>query len=703
MRQEAYRGWLSALTQLILIAIACVAGYYLSREVDIIPKAILHLPAVHVSQADMWSLTRIFVATYALQIGLTLLLYRTGSFSNLKRFANEYLFYLFAYTSASLYSFLATTINYDPQLIAAIGLLSTLLYVMAMLVAMIKRGEAAFFPALAQVIGALLKRIASIPGVIAILYFLVPLAMGKAFTSDRDIANRITQIRIWFNPVETSEWGLKNLFPGTVFAQPVLVRQAPGDAQGLYVLERNGVVYRVDFPSGDNKQLALDISDQLGEVEVENGAVGLAFHPQFNQQKGKDYAYLYYTDTRPEEGQVNRLSRFDFSLTDPAQRKASEQVLLALPRTKDGFHNGGSVEFGPDGYLYIGLGEGVHPKRIKTSDVVLRSGILRLDVDMDTSRSIDPEPFEHGELNHYLVPKDNPFVGRDDIRNEYWALGLRNPFRFTFDPKNGDLWLGDVGSTIWEEVNLIEKGKHYQFPFIEGYEKSGNNAWEDLGLPEVGPVYTYQHSAYDRAVIGGMVYRGDNYPSLKGKYVFADNYSAKLFVMPADQPKVEEVKLIARANQYAQRGVSSVVQLDSGEILVTTLGAASEPSGEVLLLVKAEDADVFEEEPQDTTPKDYDEDTTAALYAVNCARCHGATGDGQGPDSGMLGVEMPDFTSPMFHFKRSAEDLHAVIEKGGVQMNMSPMMPPWGGFLKPQEIEHLVIYLQSLPDKHHHH
>lgn len=696
---------LAIVTQLVLICVSVVAAFNLTRQYDIIPKAVLRLPDVYVSQSDLWNIVSIFAVTYLIQILLSFLLLKSHAFSGIKRFSNEYLCYLFAYTTASMYLFLATTINYDPQLVAGIGLVSTLLYILAFVLASVFSGNG-FFSSLGGTLKGLFSRMFSFAGALAIVYFLVPLAMGKAFTADRDVANVITQIRIWFNPVDTGEWGFKNKFPGVTFEQPVLVTQAQGDNDSVYVLERVGRVYKVSLQANAKPELVLDIQNNLGVVEVENGAIGLAFHPQFNDANSpKPYAYLYYTDTRPEDSQLNKLSRFDMSLASLDERKGSEQTILEMVRTSDGFHNGGSVEFGPDGFLYIGLGEGVHPPEAKQSSEVLRAGVLRIDIDMDTQKSAPPSmPFNYGKAQNYLVPKDNPFVGNPQIMDEFWAMGFRNPFRFNFDKQTGNLWLGDVGSTIWEEVNLVEKGKHYQFPVLEGRNKTGVKGWEDLNLPEQGPVYTYEHNAYDRAVIGGIVDRSDRYDSLTGKYVFADNYSAKLFVMPIDAPQVEEVEIIARANQYAQRGISSVSQISTGEILVTTLGAASEPSGEVLLLVKADQADVYEVAEETTSvPADYDDEATAAMFAVNCARCHGIKGDGKGPDSALLGVPIPDMTSPLFHHSRSADDIRAVIEKGGAQLGMSPMMPPWGGFIKPQEIDHLVIYIQSLPDKHHSH
>jgi glucose/arabinose dehydrogenase/mono/diheme cytochrome c family protein len=688
--------------QLVLVVGSCIAAYHLTRHFNIIPKSILHLPEVYVSQSDLWNIVTIFVITFLIQIVSVVWYFGNGAFTNTARFSNEYVCYLFSYTTASLYLFLATTINYDPQLIAGFGLISTFAYLIAYAVSQTFASKN-LFVALWECIKGLLSRMVSISGALAIGYFLVPLALGKAFTSDRDVANVITQVRIFFNPVETSIWGFKNKFPGVVFEQPVLVKQAPNEDNFLYVVERAGRLYKINQAKGSKPELVLDIRDSLGEVEVENGAVGLAFHPKFGAPvAGNHFIYLYYTDTRPNNSQLNKLSRFDIGLADMDAVMASEMTILELERTADGFHNGGGLEFGPDGYLYIGLGEGVHPKNVKNYDEVLRSGILRIDIDMNIGTSSAPNiDFKHGKAENYLVPNDNPFVNNPNVMDEYWALGLRNPFRFSFDSVTGKLWLGDVGSTIWEEVNLIEKGKHYQFPAIEGRKPTGKKEKQIAGVMMQGPVYTYEHNAYDRAVIGGVVNRGDKYPEIGERYVFADNYSAKLFVMDIGIEQVEKVELIARANQYAQRGISSVTQIRSGEILVTTLGAASEASGEVLELVKSGDADVVVEKEEDATPQGYDDKATASLFAVNCGRCHGEIGDGNGPDSGMLDVKVPDFTSPLYKNSRSSDDIKAIIEKGGAPLGKSPMMPPWGGFLKPHEIEHLAIYIESLPDKHH--
>jgi len=693
-------GWLNALLQLALVAASVVAAYHLTRVYPIIPKSVLPLPPVYVSEADMWAMVRIFCAVFAVQVAVLLLRTGAGAFAGGARFAREYLWYLVAYTTASLYAFLATTINYDAQLVAGIGLLSTGAYVAVfLLLAALGSGRGILADA-AGFLGGIARALFRPAGLLIILYFLSPLLLGVAFSKSRDVANVVTQVRIWFNPVAETPWGFRSFLPGEVFEQPLLVVERAGDPGWLYVLERVGRVLRVPLANPKARELVLDIRDQLGAVEVENGALGMAFDPGFDDVASpRPYLYLYYTDTRPDGRQFNRISRFDLSQPTAYERATSEQPLLVLKREDSGFHNGGSLVFGPDGYLYIALGEGVRTPEGFTSAQVFRAGILRIDVSGERGRGLAIEPFDYGRLAGYRVPADNPFVDDPRVRNEYWALGLRNPYRVSFDAQTGALWAGDVGSTVWEEVNRIEPGHHYGYPVVEGRERTGKRGWEALGLSYTGPVFTYVHTAYDRAVIGGVVYRGDKYPALRGQYLFADNYSSKLFSLSASAEQVDEVALLARANQYAQRGVSSVTQLASGEVLVTTLGAASTPSGEVLELVPAELADDAlpaslqkSEESRVVTLADAD-----SLYQANCARCHGPEGDGSSPDARALGVPLPDFTQPDYLAKRGPSKVRAIIAEGGAAHGLSALMPPWDAALSDAELDALVAYIGSLP------
>jgi glucose/arabinose dehydrogenase len=188
----------------------------------------------------------------------------------------------------------------------------------------------------------------------------------------------------------------------------------------------------------------------------------------------------------------------------------------------------------------------------------LASGVLRIDVDRKGHGVSHPIPRRPGSgaTRGYFVPDDNPFVGRADTLEEYWAVGLRNPFRISFDPETGALWAGDVGSAEWEEVNLLLAGRNYQYPFIEGREETGRpRSGASIGT-EAGPIFTYRHTAYDRAVVGGIVYRGTRHPGLRGQYLFADNYSGKVFSIPATGEPVDAVELLAQADQVAQRGIT---------------------------------------------------------------------------------------------------------------------------------------------------
>ncbi|MEQ8659238.1 MAG: PQQ-dependent sugar dehydrogenase [Gammaproteobacteria bacterium] len=692
----------SSLTAFVY-AIACTlagvyGGYFYSREFRVIPCAILPLPEVHVSFADTHGIALIFAVSVAVVAVLLTLLRGPNRYDELQRFVTGYLGFLVAFTFASLYLFIATNINYDPQLIGAVGILTSVLLVGGF--ALRAGGMRRFVHGVLAAVSGILRRFLTVHGVLVLLFMCTPLILAKAFLSSRDIANVITQVRIYMSEAEQGDWQLVNALGDSVFLQPMQVRLAPDDDTVLYVLERAGRLLKVPYPAGGAQDLVLDITTRVGEAEVENGALGFAFHPAFG--KANRHVYLYYTDVHAGE-QFNRLSRFDLGAGDAATVAASETPLIDLARESSGFHNGGSLEFGPDGFLYVAFGEGLRTPAHASPAEVLRGAILRLDVDQQggtVSHPIVRSP-ANGTTANYFIPNDNPFVGRADILEEYWALGLRNPFRMSFDRATGRLWAGDVGSTVWEEINLIEPGRHYQFPYVEGH---GTVTDQELIGAQQGPVYTYEHTAFDRAVIGGIVYRGKRHPALAGHYVFADSYSAKLFTMPSDQPRVDVVTTLARAEQYAQRGVSSVTALSDGEILITVLGAASSPGGEILKLARGTTDDKLTATaaaPADSTPepaREYSLADARSLFKVNCARCHGFEGRGDGPDAESLGVAMPDFTSAAFQSSRDAARIRAVIEKGGAGTGLSPMMPPWKGFLSDSDVDFLVRYVRELGD-----
>ncbi|MEW6983614.1 PQQ-dependent sugar dehydrogenase [Colwelliaceae bacterium 6471] len=614
--------------------------------------------------------------------------------TNKRKFSLDYLNFLLAYTVAILYFLLASSITFNPNLFVYIGLYGSIFALILHLV-FIKTSQG-FFSELTQAITDLCKRFVSLYGVIVLLLFMTPMALAIGFIFSRDVADVITEIRLEFNKAENSKWGLVPAFESTNFRRPMIARFAMQDPNVLYVLERSGDLYQVDYPSGNNKKLVLDIKESVGLVDVENGALGLALHPQFSDINSANYhtIFIYYTSVH-NNIQKNIISRF--VLSSPPDSASSEEQLMVLERTNDAYHNGGSVDFGPDGFLYIALGEGVHTGIDHTPDKALRGAVLRIDIDKkggDISQPIIAHP-AHGQTMNYYIPKDNPFVGNDQALDEYWVLGLRNPFRISFDPKNGDLWAGDVGSTVWEEVNKIIKGSNYLYPYIEGPKTKDFVVPENLVGEPRHPNYTYKHSAFDRAVIGGVVYRGSALPELAGQYIFGDNFSGKLFGISANKAHSDKAQLIAQAEQYAQRGISSITYSPEGEVFVTLLGAKGQDTGQLMKLTTVDKAkENIATITVDEVAHNYSEIETNSLFLEMCSRCHGLDGKGHGPDSKLFDISIADFSSSSY--SRSQEGIRKIITEGGVANQLSPYMPPWQAVLSDDEIKDLAIFIDNL-------
>ncbi|MBM3490536.1 MAG: c-type cytochrome [Alphaproteobacteria bacterium] len=466
----------------------------------------------------------------------------------------------------------------------------------------------------------------------------------------------------------------------------------PAGAAQVHVLERAGRLWRVG-PDGRDKQLLLDFSQRVGLVDVENGALGFDHHPEFGQAGANaGYIYVYYTDVAGGR-QLNRLSRFDLAAADPAARLASETVLIEFRRNNSGFHNGGSVEFGPDRFLYLAIGEATNIPNHQRIDRDLLGGVLRLDVDRKGGAISHPPPRQplSDRTDNYFIPNDNPFVGQPDALEEFWAIGLRNPFRIAFDPDTGKLWTSDVGSTEWEEVNILEKGGNYQFPYIEGVLPTGKAKPERILGKERGPVFHYPHTANDRAVIGGTVYRGQKHQALRGKFIFADNYSGRVMAIPATGRPVNKAELLGRSTQVAQRGITAIVSGPDGDLWLSTLGAASRATGQIWKLVPLGTAKPAAKPTDQEAPPD----DVAELYNTHCARCHGAGGHGDGPDVPDLKVKPTSFADPAYARKRTDQNILRVIRKGGPALKLDEQMPPWEGILSEQEMQAMLRHLRG--------
>ena len=297
------------------------------------------------------------------------------------------------------------------------------------------------------------------------------------------------------------------------FSQPVAI-VAAGDGSGrLFVVEQRGTV--ATWRPGSAPTRWLDLSART-RAQGERGLLGLAFHPDF---AANGRVFVHYTDL----GGRTVLSELS---ADPAAARvdpATEVVLLTLDQPYAN-HNGGDIAFGPDGHLYLALGDGGSggdPLNAGQDLGTWLGAILRLDVDA-------------GGPGTYRAPADNPFVGVAGARPEIWAYGLRNPWRIHFDARSGDLWIADVGQNAVEEVNLqpatSRGGENYGWRVVEGDRCFDPPQGCDLRA-FVAPVITYTHaSGWGRSITGGVVPYGDAAPSLRGRYLFGDFVSGRVFV-----------------------------------------------------------------------------------------------------------------------------------------------------------------------------
>ena len=289
------------------------------------------------------------------------------------------------------------------------------------------------------------------------------------------------------------------------FSSPLALKNA-GDER-LFVVEQGGVIKIVDLNGVVNTTPFLDIQS-IVNAGGERGLLGLAFHPEY-QTNGR--FFVHYSNSSGD----TQISEFSVSASNPDIANPNSEVMLLTVSQPFSNHNGGTIAFGPqDGYLYIGLGDGGgggDTNNNAQNPTLLIGKLLRIDIDTQSGG------------NNYGIPSDNPFIGDPNTRDEIWATGLRNPFRFTMDPETNSIWIGDVGQNAREEVNrasLTQAGLNYGWRCYEG-----NAPFNTSGCPDESeltfPVFDYSWNG-GGSVIGGYVYRGDLYADLQDVYVFGD-------------------------------------------------------------------------------------------------------------------------------------------------------------------------------------
>ena len=335
----------------------------------------------------------------------------------------------------------------------------------------------------------------------------------------------------------------------TGLVSPLLVTNAGDGSERLFVVEQGGVI-RIIAKGRVAKEPFLDVSSLI-VAGGEQGLLGLAFEPDF-ADSGR--FYIDYTDTDGNTVVARYRVSDDPSRADPSSAEVILRVEQPFPN-----HNGGHLAFGPDGYLYVGLGDGGgggDPEGNGQNTDTLLASILRLDVSTPTA---------------YDIPEDNPFAGGGG-RPEIWAWGLRNPWRFTFDRATGAMWIGDVGQDEIEEIDFQLPGVgglNYGWNVMEGDACFGTSSCDKGGLEPPVAQYTHEQGC---SVTGGHVYRGERYPVLAGGYFFADYCTGFLWVIEA-RNRVQEPTLKLETG----RSISSFGESESGELFLVDIAA-----GEVL-------------------------------------------------------------------------------------------------------------------------
>ena len=312
--------------------------------------------------------------------------------------------------------------------------------------------------------------------------------------------------------------------------RPILLTNTGDGTNRVVIPTQQGVLYVLpNDQSAKTADVFLNIEEKVAynDKTNEEGFLGLAFHPKY---RNNGQFFVFYTNkNKPHQ---NVIARYRVSKDDPNKADpAAEEILLVLDKPFWN-HDGGTIAFGPDGYLYIAIGDGGlanDPQKNGQKMSTLLGKILRIDVD------------KPGKDRPYAVPADNPFVDQKDARPEIWAYGLRNVWRLAFDSKTGALWAGDVGQDRWEEIDLIVKGGNYGWNIREGkhpFIKKNATEPEVAEAPKnaIDPIFDYDHEL-GKSITGGVVYRGKNIPELDGAYLYADYVSGKLWALWYDADK----------------------------------------------------------------------------------------------------------------------------------------------------------------------
>ncbi len=336
------------------------------------------------------------------------------------------------------------------------------------------------------------------------------------------------------------------------FRDPVFATTDPLNKKQLFVLEKSGKIHILSEKTKKRRPgVFLDISSKVlnrGEM----GLLGLTFDPEF---KENGFYYLYYN--LQDSGLTKIVQRKSIYSPEHGYQDLNEEWPILEIEQPYSNHNGGMIDFGPDGNLYIAIGDGGlrdDPLNHAQNRSTLLGNILRI------------KPLKEGK---YKIPSDNPFVKTPNTLPEIWAWGLRNVWRFSFDRDSGDLWAADVGQNKREEINLIEKAKNYGWPLYEAAKRYKLSVELVKDQQYENPKFEYSHFRGDQSITGGYVYRGQRFDEWNGRYFFGDYVSGKVWSLKID-PRSKDLSGLKSHGRVSL--LSSFAQTSTGELLMMGLG-----------------------------------------------------------------------------------------------------------------------------------
>jgi glucose/arabinose dehydrogenase len=435
---------------------------------------------------------------------------------------------------------------------------------------------------------------------------LIPLALGGGLSSLLSAPTRVQVDGFLDNvfpentPNSTRDWRLEQAFPsggvgGIVFNEPMGFVAVP-DSPAKYVWGKKGQIWLMeDGFNEDLKQVALDIRSKTS-TSGEAGLQSIALHPEFGQVGSPNRGYIYlvhntiqdWSPPKPSYALRWRLARYNVIDPDNSLIIDPTSELILVDQYTRHIHHGGALFFGPlDGFLYFSVGDGDTAANSQQIDLRLFGGIFRIDVDMNPALShpIPKQPVD-GITAEYYIPNDNPFVGVPGALGEFYALGLRNPYRVTADRQTGAIFAGDVGGNRLEEINQIVPGGNYQWKYREGHHVLSSPPNPMIGIDQA-PIHVFGHDLAN-AIIGGFTYRGSAYSGeLDGRYLFAVLGSGIIYSLEDPQNGSYDLSALAEMPQapppnFRRAAMVGFSEDEDGELYVAQL----DPNGKIFKLVK---------------------------------------------------------------------------------------------------------------------